>query len=97
MRCHAQYSMRRNSKWNQHIHVYIAHWWNRCYSYQSPTLMFSVQFQLNQNGFTNIDALEPAVGMVEEAKKKGVYINYIIDLIGGREAHIEDGIMLLIS
>lgn len=49
-----------------------------------------VGYHLNQNGFTNIDALEPAVGMVEEAKKKGVYINYIIDLIGGREAHIED-------
>ena len=34
-------------------------------------------FQLAKLGFTNIDALDPSDGMLEEAQKKNVYKNFL--------------------
>ncbi|XP_055957022.1 uncharacterized protein LOC130012914 [Patella vulgata] len=39
-------------------------------------------------GFLHVDALEPSEGMLAIAKEKGVYKNYILDILGGKKYSI---------
>ena len=47
-----------------------------------------VNLQLKERGFTNVDALDGSKGMLERAKEKGIYKNYIHALLGAQP--IED-------
>ena len=38
--------------------------------------------QLKERGYSNIDALDGSVGMLEQAKEKGMYKNCILALLG---------------
>ncbi|XP_050405329.2 uncharacterized protein LOC126821067 [Patella vulgata] len=44
--------------------------------------------ELHQMGFLHVDALEPSEGMLDIAKEKGVYKNYILDILGGKKYSI---------
>jgi ubiquinone/menaquinone biosynthesis C-methylase UbiE len=46
--------------------------------------------ELKKRGFTDIDSLEPAEKMVEIAKKKQLYNNFYMDLIGFNKLRIPD-------
>ena len=41
-----------------------------------------INLQLKERGFTNLDALDGSKGMLERAKEKGIYKNYIHALLG---------------
>ena len=49
-----------------------------------------VYSQLIKHGYTNIDALDMNTAMLEEAKKKGVYINLIQGRLGSNKLDILD-------
>ena len=41
-----------------------------------------MEFQLTERGYTNIDALDGSRGMLEKAKEKGIYKDYIHAWLG---------------
>lgn len=42
-------------------------------------------------GFRQMDALDPAAGMLDIARQKGIYTKFYQDCIGIKELDIEDG------
>lgn len=49
-----------------------------------------VCFQLKQQGFVHIDALDPSEGMLEKAKARSLYENYICDYITDKQLDIQE-------
>ena len=47
---------------------------------------------MNQNGYTNIDGLDPSEAMLKQAKQKGVYNRLICDYAGKNQLYIPNGI-----
>ena len=47
-------------------------------------------------GYTNIDALEPSEGMIEKARKKNLYTQYIVDYMSEKQSVIEDGMFQIL-
>ena len=54
------------------------------------TVLFLIQ--LFDRGYKNLVALEPSQGMVEQAKKKNVYKEFIMELVGKEPTSIKEGI-----
>ena len=46
---------------------------------------------MHDRGYKNLVALEPSEGMVNEAKKKNVYKDYIIRAMGAEQTSIKEG------
>ena len=46
---------------------------------------------MHDRGYKNLVALEPSEGMVNEAKKKNVYKDYIIKAMGAEQTSIKEG------
>ncbi|XP_046580272.1 methyltransferase-like protein 27 [Haliotis rubra] len=47
--------------------------------------------QLQDRGFKHLDALEPAAGMLEQARKKNIYTNLYCEFLDGKRLPIDDG------
>jgi len=45
----------------------------------------TVGVELVKRGFVNVDALDPSKGMLEEAKKKNVYSNFLCEFLSSQE------------
>lgn len=50
-----------------------------------------VMLQLTKKGFKVFDALDPSSGMLEKAREKGLYRNYICEAIGSKPLNIPSG------
>ncbi|XP_067656467.1 methyltransferase-like protein 27 [Haliotis asinina] len=46
--------------------------------------------QLHDRGFKHMDALEPAAGMLEQARKKNIYTNFYCEFLDGNRLPIND-------
>ena len=42
-------------------------------------------------GYRNVVALEPSEGMVEQAKKKNVYKEFVVEMMSAQKTSIKDG------
>lgn len=54
-----------------------------------------ISLQLKRQGFLHVDALEPNEAMVNEAKKKCIYENYIVDFLTEKPTCIQKGMLEL--
>ncbi|XP_067656623.1 methyltransferase-like protein 27 [Haliotis asinina] len=50
----------------------------------------SVGKELQDRGFKHLDALEPAAGMLEQARKKNIYTNFCSEILDSKRLSIED-------
>ncbi|XP_046580285.1 methyltransferase-like protein 27 [Haliotis rubra] len=50
----------------------------------------SVGKELQDRGFKHLDALEPAAGMLEQARKKNIYTNFYCEVLDGNRLPIDD-------
>lgn len=55
------------------------------------TSVIIVMLQLTKMGFKVFDALDPSSGMLEKARAKGLYRNYICEAIGSKPLNIPSG------
>ena len=52
-----------------------------------------INLQLKERGFTNVDGLDGSKEMLERAKEKGIYKNYIHAVVGAQPIEgVEKGI-----
>lgn len=52
-----------------------------------------IVLQMHKVGFKIFDALEPSQGMLDVAKEKGLYRNYICEAIGKEQLNLPAGIL----
>ena len=52
---------------------------------------FILMFQLKENGFRHIDALDPSDEMLNVARKDGLYENYFCDFLNEKQLPIAPG------